>query len=152
MRVSDTSAIPIGLRSRVPAKMTSSMRAPRSDLADCSPRTQVMASEMFDFPHPFGPIIPATPSPWNFSSVRSQNDLNPRICSFFSFSNLRLLRAAVRPGDAVCLIPVCLMVPHICPLLADVGSPTTYSIRPTKSSHHGCMGQADKHHILGLIC
>ena len=43
--------------------------------------------EMFDVPQPFGPIIPAMPSPWNFSSVRSQNDLKPRICSFFSFSN-----------------------------------------------------------------
>src|SRR3954452_7582734 len=123
--------MPVGLRSRVPAKITSSMRDPRSVLADCSPSTHEIASEMFDLPHPLGPIIPATPSPWNFSSVRSQNDLNPRICSFFSFSNLRLLRAAVRPGDAVCLILVCLMVPHICPLLADVGSPATYSIRPT---------------------
>jgi len=32
-----TVAMPSGLRSRVPAKMTSSMRAPRRDLADCSP-------------------------------------------------------------------------------------------------------------------
>ena len=69
----------MGLRSRVPAKMTSSMRAPRRVLADCSPRTQEMASEMFDLPQPFGPMMAATPSPWNLSSVRSQNDLNPRI-------------------------------------------------------------------------
>ena len=77
--VSDTSAMPVGLRSRVPAKMTSSMREPRRVLADCSPSTQEMASEMFDFPQPLGPMIAATPSPWNLSSVRSQNDLNPRI-------------------------------------------------------------------------
>src|SRR5580698_10222212 len=79
--------MPVGLRSRVPAKMTSSMREPRSDLADCSPRTQEMASAMFDLPQPLGPMMAATPSPWNFSSVRSQNDLNPRIWSFFSLSN-----------------------------------------------------------------
>src|SRR5580700_10260091 len=67
--------------------MTSSMREPRSVLADCSPSTHEMASAMFDLPQPFGPIIAATPSPGNFSSVRSQKDLNPRIWSFFSLSN-----------------------------------------------------------------
>src|SRR5579885_458712 len=88
MRVNETSAMPVGLRSRVPAKMTSSIRAPRSDLADCSPSTHEIASEMLDLPHPLGPMMAATPSPWNFSSVRSQNDLNPRICSLFSLSNV----------------------------------------------------------------
>src|SRR6516225_861170 len=87
MRVRDTSAIPVGLRSRVPAKITSSMREPRSDFADCSPSTHEMASAIFDLPQPFGPMMAATPSPWNFSSVRSQNDLNPRIWSFLSLSN-----------------------------------------------------------------
>src|SRR3954471_4143097 len=86
MSVSDTSAIPVGLRSRVPMKITSSMRAPRRLLADCSPRTQEIASEMFDLPQPLGPTMAATPSPWNFNSVRSQKDLNPRICSFFNLS------------------------------------------------------------------
>src|SRR5438477_3175780 len=83
--------MPVGLRSRVPAKITSSIRDPRSVLADCSPSTQEMASEMFDLPQPFGPMMAATPSPWNFSSVRSQKDLNPRICSFFSLSNFNSL-------------------------------------------------------------
>src|SRR5215469_16072163 len=78
--------MPVGLRSRVPAKITSSIRDPRSVLADCSPSTQEIASEMFDLPQPFGPMMAATPSPWNLSSVRSQNDLNPRICSLFSLS------------------------------------------------------------------
>src|SRR5580658_243087 len=82
----ETSAMPVGLRSRVPAKITSSMREPRSVLADCSPSTQEIASAMFDLPQPFGPMMAAMPSPWNFSSVRSQNDLNPRICSFLSLS------------------------------------------------------------------
>src|SRR5258708_4397770 len=88
MRVRDTSAIPKALRSRVPAKMTSSILPPRRDLADCSPKTQAMASEIFDLPQPFGPTIAARPSPWNLSSVRSQKDLNPRICNFFNLSNL----------------------------------------------------------------
>src|SRR5262249_36428467 len=78
--------MPVGWRSHVPEKITSSMRDPRSVFADCSPNTQEMASAMFDLPHPFGPMIAATPSPGNFSSVRSQNDLKPRICSFFSLS------------------------------------------------------------------
>src|SRR5215469_8398134 len=89
MSVSETSAMPVGLRSRVPAKMTSSMRAPRSDLADCSPSTHEIASEIFDLPQPLGPTMAAIPSPWNLSSVRSQKDLNPRICSFFSLSKAR---------------------------------------------------------------
>src|SRR5271170_3027154 len=80
--------MPVGLRSRVPEKMTSSMRDPRSDLADCSPSTQEMESAMLDLPHPLGPMMAAMPSPWNFSSVRSQNDLNPRICSFLSLSKV----------------------------------------------------------------
>src|SRR5258708_258777 len=86
--VRDTSAIPKALRSRVPAKMTSSILPPRRDLADCSPKTQAIASEIFDLPQPLGPTIAARPSPWNLSSVRSQKDLNPRICNFFSLSNL----------------------------------------------------------------
>src|SRR5262245_20457404 len=84
--------MPVGLRSRVPEKMTSSIREPRRVFADCSPSTQEIASAMLDLPQPLGPMIAATPSPWNFSSVRSQNDLNPRIWSRFSLSNLHSLR------------------------------------------------------------
>src|SRR3974390_3247928 len=105
-RVSVTSAMPVGLRSRVPAKMTSCMLTPRRERADCSPSTHEMASEIFDLPQPFGPTMAATPSPWNFSSVRSQNDLNPRICSFFSLSNLySFLPASLKPqtGRRICL-------------------------------------------------
>src|SRR5215831_16874038 len=79
--------MPVGWRSRVPEKITSSMRDPRSVFADCSPSTQEIASAMFDLPHPFGPMMAATPSPGNFSSVRSQKDLKPRTCSLFSLSN-----------------------------------------------------------------
>src|SRR6478752_1222687 len=84
--------MPVGLRSRVPAKITSSMRTPRRLLADCSPSTQEIESEILDFPHPLGPTTAAMPSPGNFSSVRSQKDLNPRICSFLSLSNFLLLQ------------------------------------------------------------
>ncbi len=66
-----TCAIPNGLRSRVPAKITSSMRVPRRLLALCSPRTQLIASLMLDFPQPFGPTTAVMPDPWNFMSVRS---------------------------------------------------------------------------------
>src|SRR5450755_4396629 len=93
--------MPVGLRSRVPEKMTSSMREPRRDLADCSPSTQEIASAMLDLPQPLGPMMAAMPSPWNFNSVRSQNDLNPRICSFLSLSKSDSLNsglAADGPG------------------------------------------------------
>ena len=81
-----TYAMPSGLRSRVPAKMTSSMRAPRRLLADCSPSTQLMASLMLDLPQPLGPTMAAMPSPLKRSSVRSQKDLNPCSSTRFSFS------------------------------------------------------------------
>src|SRR5580698_1034057 len=81
-----TDAIPSGLRDLVPAKITSSIRAPRRLLADCSPSTQLMASLRFDLPHPLGPTTAAIPPPLNLSSVRSQKDLNPWSSTFFSFS------------------------------------------------------------------
>src|SRR5580704_18530927 len=81
-----TEAMPSGLRDLVPAKMTSSMRAPRRDLADCSPRTQLMASLRLDLPHPLGPTTAAIPPPLNLSSVRSQKDLKPWSSTFLSFS------------------------------------------------------------------
>src|ERR1039458_2644108 len=87
--------MPSGLRSRVAAEITSSMRVPRRLLADCSPSTQQMASLMLDLPHPLGPTMAATPSPLNRSSVRSQNDLNPCISTRLSFS--KVLSSA--PGE-----------------------------------------------------
>src|SRR5262249_27190705 len=81
-----TYAMPSGLRSRVPAKITSSMRLPRRLLADCSPSTQLMASLRLDLPHPLGPTMAAIPSPLKRSSVRSQKDLNPCNPTLFIFS------------------------------------------------------------------
>src|ERR1700761_8474968 len=102
--VSDTSAMPVGLRSRVPAKMTSSILTPRRLFADCSPSTHVMASEIWDLPQPFGPTIAAMPSPASCTSVRSQKDLKPRICTFLSLSKGRYLvqfKGAPRGGRSL---------------------------------------------------
>src|SRR5438876_6683606 len=72
----------VALRACVPLKMTPSIRSVRRLLALCSPTTQLIASLMLLFPQPFGPTIPVTPS-LKTISVRSQNDLNPRISSFW---------------------------------------------------------------------
>ena len=66
--------------------MTSAMRAPRSDLADCSPKTQLTASDTFDLPQPLGPTIEAMPDPGNCNCCFSQNDLKPKTSIFFSLS------------------------------------------------------------------
>src|SRR6185437_17150661 len=94
-----TEAIPTGFRDFVPAKITSSMRAPRKLRADCSPSTQLIASLRFDLPHPFGPTTAAIPPPLNRSSVRSQNDLKPCSSSRFSLSKPYLHLSDAIPGD-----------------------------------------------------
>src|SRR5580704_18574406 len=98
MRERETSAMPRDLRSRVPAKMTSSIFAPRRLLADCSPSTQLTASRMFDLPQPLGPTTAAIPWPGRVSSVRSQKDLKPRIWIFLSLSIDTPLGAETEPG------------------------------------------------------
>ena len=75
--VRDTSARPSGGRPVVPAKMTSSILPPRSDLAPCSPMTQVSASTTLDLPEPLGPTTQVMPGS-NRSVVAEANDLNPR--------------------------------------------------------------------------
>src|ERR1044071_10122174 len=59
--VSWTSARPRGGRPDVPAKMTSSIFPPRSDLAPCSPMTQASASTTLDLPEPLGPTTQVMP-------------------------------------------------------------------------------------------
>src|ERR1051325_8386444 len=88
-RVIVTLAIPRGLRLRVPANITSSIRLPRRLLADCSPRTQLIASLKLDLPHPLGPTTAAIPLPLNRSSVLSQKDLNPCSSIRFNFSTVQ---------------------------------------------------------------
>src|SRR5215217_598704 len=85
-----TSARPRAPRLPVPAKMTSSILPPRSDLGPCSPSTQATASTTLDLPDPLGPtmtVIPGSKSRVVFSA----NDLNPRRVS--DFRN-------IRPADA----------------------------------------------------
>ena len=84
--MSVTVAMPAGARLRVPAKITSCMRDPRSDLADCSPSTQLMESQMLDFPQPLGPTTAAMPVPGKRSRSRLANDLKPTISICFSLS------------------------------------------------------------------
>src|SRR6266566_4849434 len=75
--VSDTSDRPSADRSGVPAKMTSSMRPPRTVRGPWAPSTQATASTRFDLPEPFGPTTTVTPGS-NSSTVLSANDLKPR--------------------------------------------------------------------------
>ena len=71
-----TSAMPVGRRLSVPAKITSDAFAPRTADAFVSPSTHKMASPRLDLPEPFGPTIAVTPGA-NAISVRSANVLKP---------------------------------------------------------------------------
>jgi len=62
--------------------MTSSIAWPRRLLADCSPSTHNTASEMLDFPDPFGPTMTVTPGSRD-RTVRSAKDLKPLSMSDF---------------------------------------------------------------------
>src|SRR6476469_195524 len=86
--VSCTSARPSGARPAVPAKMTSSILPPRSDLAPCSPITQARASTTLDLPEPLGPTMHVIPGS-SCRVVADANDLNPR--------SVRLLRYTGAP-------------------------------------------------------
>jgi hypothetical protein len=85
--VSSTSARPSGGRPEVPAKMTSSILPPRSDLAPCSPITQASASTTLDLPEPLGPTMQVMPgSSW--SVVDEAKDLNPFRVRLFRYNVL----------------------------------------------------------------
>src|ERR1700677_3425732 len=75
--VSVTSARPSGGRPEVPAKTTSSILPPRSDLAPCSPMTQEKASTTLDLPDPLGPTTQVMPGSKRID-VAEANDLKPR--------------------------------------------------------------------------
>ena len=92
MKVRTTSAMESGGFDSEPLKITSSMERPRSWRADCSPRTQRMASATFDLPQPFGPTTPVTPSS-KTTTVRSMNDLKPSTSSRL----MRMATAISRP-------------------------------------------------------
>src|SRR5689334_18322243 len=83
-KVIDTSAMPTAARESVPLKMTSAISPPRRALADCSPSTQRIASEILDFPQPLGPTIAVTPGR-KFRAVLSAKDLKPRAVKFLRY-------------------------------------------------------------------
>src|SRR5438477_9364739 len=80
VKLSETSANPRGLRDSAPLKMPSAISPPRSDLADCSPKTQRTASQTLDLPQPLGPTMAVTPS-WKWKIVLSAKDLKPKSSS-----------------------------------------------------------------------
>ena len=80
--VSDTSARPSWGRDDVPAKMTSSILAERSERGPWAPSTQVTASTTFDLPLPLGPTTTVIPGS-NSSTVGSAKDLKPFMLSDF---------------------------------------------------------------------
>src|SRR4029450_13847602 len=90
--VSTTSARPSGALPEVPAKMTSSIFPPRSDLTPCPPITQLRASTTLDLPEPLGPTTQVMPGS-KLRVVADAKDLNPR--------KVRLLRYNVPPLDGV---------------------------------------------------
>src|SRR3979490_2750128 len=71
-----TSARPRGGRLGVPAKPTSSILPPRSDLAPCSPITQARASTTLDLPEPLGPTMQVMPGSRRIV-VAEAKDLKP---------------------------------------------------------------------------
>src|SRR5215213_11195481 len=89
--VSTTSARPSGARPDVPAKMTS------SDLAPCSPITQLSASTTLDLPEPLGPTTQVMPGS-KLSVVAEANDLNPRKVRLFRYNSG--LSIAISPEGA----------------------------------------------------
>src|SRR6266566_3744153 len=97
--VSVTSARPSGGREVVPAKTTSSILPPRSDLAPCSPITQDRASTMLDLPDPFGPTTQVMPGSRR-SVVAEAKDLKPRRVRLFRYtcSPSSLLASPVLPA------------------------------------------------------
>src|SRR5579859_2090956 len=101
--VSVTSARPSGGRPAVPAKITSSILPPRSDLAPCSPMTQARASTTLDLPEPFGPTTQVIPGSKR-RVVAEANDLKPRRVMHFKYTSVDVL-AAGRAGAYPLSVP-----------------------------------------------
>src|SRR5207253_6867026 len=72
-------------RPALPAKITSSISAPRSEVGRVSPITQRSASNRLDLPQPFGPTIAVSPGSTR-NSVGSTKDLNPESLSRVNFN------------------------------------------------------------------
>ncbi len=71
-----------------PAKITSSISLPRTDVGRVSPITQRRASNRLDLPQPFGPTTAVRPGSMK-SSVGSTKDLNPESLRRVNFNEMR---------------------------------------------------------------
>src|SRR5215472_9489805 len=80
-----TSARPSAGLTAVPAKTTSSILPPRSDLTPCWPITHENASTTLDLPEPFGPTTQVMPGS-NRSVVTEAKDLKPRSVRVFRYT------------------------------------------------------------------
>src|ERR1700761_7106303 len=80
-------------RPALPAKITSSISLPRTDVGRVSPITQRMASNRLDLPQPLGPITAVRPGSTN-SSVGSTKDLKPESLRRVNFNVYVLARKA----------------------------------------------------------
>src|SRR5690606_22356466 len=90
---------PSGGRPAVPAKMTSSILPPRSDLAPCSPITHASASTTLDLPEPLGPTMQVMPgSSWRV--VEDAKDLNPFRVRLFRYKTTTPLGQSERRASA----------------------------------------------------
>src|SRR5699024_1022860 len=97
-RVSVTSARPSGDLPEVPAKMTSCILPPRSDLTLCSPITQVRASTTLDLPDPLGPTTAQIPGS-NLSVVGAAKDLKPLSVSDLRYTGVDPMSAFGESGE-----------------------------------------------------
>src|SRR3954469_11629526 len=95
----ETSAKSRGGRLAVPAKITSSIPPPRSDLGLDSPIVQRIASRRFDLPQTFGPTPPVSPGSI-LSSAGSTKLLKPLSLSL-RILNLSPSRERRLPADGL---------------------------------------------------
>src|SRR6266705_6196405 len=109
--VTVTSARPSGGREVVPAKTTSSILPPRSDLAPCSPITRDRASTILDLPDPFGPTTQVMPVSRR-SVVAEAKDLKPRRVRLFRYKCGPLLPADPPGLTRLGLAPLLLPAPY----------------------------------------
>ena len=82
--------MPSGLRVSVPLNTTSTSFEHLRAVGFCSPRTQRIASETFDFPHPFGPTMAISPGSKS-SFVLSAKLLKPVMSMFLRYMSGLLL-------------------------------------------------------------
>src|SRR5271170_5014977 len=92
-----TSAVLRDGRAAEPAKITSSISLPRTEVGRVSPITQRSASNKFDLPQPLGPTTAVSPGSTK-SSVGSTKDLKPESRSRVNFNECAppYARCAVR--------------------------------------------------------